>query len=317
MSSTLNAGQLAALRQAAEWLCQLNSGEAQQSDYAAWQHWHDATPDNAWAWLQAERLQTRVANTAHPSTGRVLNLTAENRRTSRRRVIKAGVLLLGVTALGAGSYPQSRRPSWLADYRSGVGEQRRLRLKNGTSVHLNTDTALDVNDTDGQPRLYLHHGEIMVEVPARQQCHVQTPHGLIDTQQCRFSVRLFETGSRLDVYAQHARATLPSGQSMTLSQAQSCQFDDQRFGATEVIASGSDAWDKGLIIANGQRLDHFIAELSRYRPGWLRCAPEVAELSLSGTFKLDDTEQILRAITSALPVRLERRTRYWVTVVSA
>ncbi|MFV2946905.1 FecR domain-containing protein [Pseudomonas japonica] len=313
----MNSSQLAALRQAAEWLCQLNSGEAQPSDHAAWQRWYDAAPDNAWAWLQAERLQNRVASTAHPSTARVLQLTAENRRTSRRRVIKAGVVLLGVTALGAASYPQTSRLSWLADYRSGVGEQRRLRLQNGTTVHLNTDTALDVDETGGQPRLYLRQGEIMVDVPAQQQCQVQTRHGLVDAQRCRFSVRLFATGSRLDVHAQQARATLPSGQSLTLGQAQGCQFDDQRFGPIEALASSSGAWDKGLIIANGQPLGHFIAELSRYRPGWLRCAPEVADLSLSGTFRLDDTEQVLRAIASALPVRLERRTRYWVTVVSA
>ena len=317
MSSTLNPGQLAALRQAAEWLCQLNSGEAQPSDHAAWQRWHDATPDNAWAWLQAERLQNRVGNTAHPSTARVLNLTAEHRRSSRRRVIKAGAVLLGVTALGTVSYPQTSRLGWLADYRSGVGEQRRLRLHNGTTVHLNTDTALDVDETAGQPRLFLRQGEIMVDVPAQQQCQVQTRHGLIDARHCRFSVRLFDSGSRLDVHARQARVSLPSGQSLMLGQAQRCQFDDQRFGPIEALASGSDAWDKGLIIANGQRLGHFINELSRYRPGWLRCAPEVAGLSLSGTFRLDDTEQILRAVTTALPVRLERRTRYWVTVVSA
>lgn len=317
MSTTLDPRQRAALRQAAEWLCQLNSGEAQQSDYAAWQRWHDAAPDNAWAWLQAERLQNRVTGTGHPSAGRVLHLTAENRRTSRRRVIKAGVLLLGVTALGAGTYPQRARLAWLADYRSGVGEQRRLRLRNGTTLHLNTDTALDVDDSDGPARVSLRRGEVMVDVPARQHCQLRTPHGLIDTQQCRFSVRVFERGSRLNVHAQQAHVALPSGQSLTIAQAQSCQFDESRFGTLEAIAPGTDAWDNGLIIANEQPLGHFLAELSRYRPGWLRCAADVAQLRLSGTFKLNDTEQVLRAIGSALPVRVEQRTRYWVTVVSA
>ena len=42
--------------------------------------------------------------------------------------------------------------------------------------------------------------------------------------------------------------------------------------------------------------------------------PAVAALRVSGTFPVDDTDKALRAITSVLPVSIERRTRYWVTV---
>lgn len=72
----------------------------------------------------------------------------------------------------------------------------------------------------------------------------------------------------------------------------------------------------GAGAADCQRPDAgvFIAELRRYRPGWLNCANEVSSLRISGTFKLDDTEQILRAIGKTLPVRVERRTKYWVSI---
>ena len=62
------------------------------------------------------------------------------------------------------------------------------------------------------------------------------------------------------------------------------------------------------------RLGHFIAELSRYRPGLLRCASEVAELRISGVYPLADSDAVLDALTQSLPVSINRRSRYWVTV---
>ncbi|SUD75518.1 putative transmembrane sensor [Pseudomonas putida] len=79
----------------------------------------------------------------------------------------------------------------------------------------------------------------------------------------------------------------------------------------------ADAWGRGLLIANDQRLDAFISNLSRYRPGWLRCTPAVAGLRISGTYRLDDTDQILRALTTSLPVQVQVRTRFWVTITAA
>ncbi|MNC72134.1 fec operon regulator FecR [compost metagenome] len=64
-------------------------------------------------------------------------------------------------------------------------------------------------------------------------------------------------------------------------------------------------------------LAEFASELGRYRPGLLRCAPEVAGLKVSGTYQLADTGQILQLLTRSLPVRVEYRTRYWVSIGAA
>jgi transmembrane sensor len=61
-------------------------------------------------------------------------------------------------------------------------------------------------------------------------------------------------------------------------------------------------------------LASFAAELGRYRPGLLRCDPEVAQLEVSGAFQLHDTDQALHALTQVLPVEIRYRTRYWVTI---
>jgi len=317
VSKALSTEQLAALRQAAHWYSQLNSGEAQPSEYSAWQAWLNAAPVNAWAWQQAERLQTRMSTPHAPATTRVLAVAAHGRHASRRRVVKAGLVLLGGSALGLGSYREMQHAPLLPDVRSGVGEQRWLTLKNGSTVLLNTASSVDIDETREQPSVRLRQGEIMIEVPAQQRCSVVTRHGTVEAGHSRFSVRLLDDAGKLEVFGQQARVALAAGQAMAVNSGQSCQFNGQGFSAVQALANAADAWSRGLLIVNDQRLDTFINDLARYRPGWLRCAPSVAGLRISGTYRLNDTDQILRALTTSLPVQVQTRTRYWVTVTAA
>jgi len=82
-----------------------------------------------------------------------------------------------------------------------------------------------------------------------------------------------------------------------------------------LVDENADAWARGQLVADEQRLGDFLAELGRYRPGLLRVDPRIAGLRLSGVFPLADTDRILDTLPSVLPVRLQWRTRYWVTVV--
>jgi transmembrane sensor len=102
-----------------------------------------------------------------------------------------------------------------------------------------------------------------------------------------------------------------------LRQGQQGSFSRQGPLTRRPLDANQDAWTHGLLVANEQRLDQVVAQLARYRQGWLRCAPSVSGLHVSGTFPLDDSDMALRALASSLPVRIEQRTRYWVTVQPA
>ena len=71
-----------------------------------------------------------------------------------------------------------------------------------------------------------------------------------------------------------------------------------------------------MLVAAHMRLGDFLAELGRYRRGQLNCDPKVANLLISGTYPIDDTERVLDVLPLSLPVRVRRFTRYWVTVES-
>ena len=69
-----------------------------------------------------------------------------------------------------------------------------------------------------------------------------------------------------------------------------------------------------MLVAAHMRLADFLAELGRYRRGQLNCDPKVADLLISGTYPVDDSERVLDLLAVSLPVRIKRFTRYWVTV---
>ncbi len=70
----------------------------------------------------------------------------------------------------------------------------------------------------------------------------------------------------------------------------------------------------GMLVASRMKLSDFLAEMGRYRRGRLHCDAKVASLLISGSYPLADSERILDMLELALPVRVQRFTRYWVNV---
>ena len=69
-----------------------------------------------------------------------------------------------------------------------------------------------------------------------------------------------------------------------------------------------------MLLANDRPLGDFIEELADYLPGYLGCDPRVADLSLVGAYPLGDPERILQALAGSLPIRVNRRLPWWVTI---
>ncbi|MNR52439.1 fec operon regulator FecR [compost metagenome] len=64
------------------------------------------------------------------------------------------------------------------------------------------------------------------------------------------------------------------------------------------------------------RLADLVDELGRYRSGHLGVAADVADLRITGSFPLNDTDLALTSLLPTLPVQIEQRTPWWVTVVA-
>lgn len=316
----LDPRQQAALEQAAHWYATLQGEDATAADSDSWRQWLGHSEENAWAWQQVERLQASLTRPTGGIGGRVLELARHDSPGNRRQVLKGLALLIGGSTLGWGGYRQASDNGLMADLRTRVGERHALDLPDGSHLQLDTDSAVDVRYSDQQRLLHLYQGTIMLETapdPAARPFFVTTPQGLLQALGTRFSVSVDDDLCRVAVFEHRVKASPLNADPVILLQGQQGSFSRQGALARRPLDANQDAWTRGLLVANEQRLDQVVAQLARYRQGWLRCAPNVAGLRISGTFPLDDSDKALRALASSLPVRIEQRTRYWVTVLPA
>lgn len=303
-----------ALEQAAAWYSHLRGGPTREQEQA-WQAWLDQRSENAWAWHQV--AQTLGAFQQMPASGSRALLQAQ-RSVARRGVLKGFMLLAGGSALGYGGWQQGREAGWNADLRSDVGQRLSHTLADGSRLQLNSDSAVDVLYDGQQRRLRLRRGEILVTTAhdaLDRPFLVEVAQGTVQALGTRFSVRLRDDGAEVAVFEHRVRLAPVSGQPTLLDSGQQCTLSARGATGAAAITPGQDAWSNGLLVANRQSLADFLAELGRYRRGWLRCDPAVAALKISGTFSIDDTDSALRALEASLPVRVVRRSRYWVTVM--
>lgn len=71
-----------------------------------------------------------------------------------------------------------------------------------------------------------------------------------------------------------------------------------------------------MLVVDNARLADMLAELGRYRAGHVGVDPKVADLRITGSFPLADTDLALKALLPTLPVQIEQHTQWWVTVLA-
>ncbi|MEN0108513.1 MAG: FecR domain-containing protein, partial [Pseudomonas sp.] len=181
---------------------------------------------------------------------------------------------------------------------------------------------VDVHYSRSERLITLRHGELRLLtapdrlVPVPRPLTVVTPHGRVRALGTDFNVRLGEKNTAVTVleHAVEVRSRLAPDTPQRLNAGEQLQFDARAVGPVRVADANVSAWSRGMLVAIDWRLGDFIAELSRYRPGHLSCAPEVADLRVSGAFTLNDTDAVLANLTASLPVKLRSFSRYWVRV---
>lgn len=311
----------AASLQAVEWLVRLQAGDCAPEVEQAWRAWRGSDPENEQAWQHVEgcmaRMRALPAPLAHGTLARKPAHAQAN--AARRQSLKLLALLaVGGGAWLAGGDEQAR--FWLADYRTGTGELRRLVLADGTRITLGTATSIDVRYDAGQRLVTLFKGEIMIRTArdvAGRPFFVQTAQGRLQPVGTRFAVRAGGESTRLGVF-EGAVDILPEqapAAARRLQAGEQATFTAGRVGPVKSLPAGADAWTAGMLVAHDMPLADFIGELARYRQGRLACDPAVAHLRVSGIYPLADTTQVLDMLARTLPVDVRQTTRFWVTVM--
>ncbi|WP_166217463.1 FecR domain-containing protein [Pseudomonas atagonensis] len=312
-----------ALEEAADWLIRMSEGELSGTEQAQWEVWKISTPERSKAWARAQLLQTKLGGLP-PS----LAMSALDRPSSpeRRAALGKLAMILAILPAGWGSWKLAESQQWSADYRTAVGQQRELTLADGSKITLNTDTAIDVLFDANQRLIHLREGEILVQTapdvsPLPRPFLVSTRQGRMQALGTRFTVRELQPRTHLAVLEGAVKVELAEnrqGASLIINAGQRTDFSANTFGQLAVADRNAGAWSQGMLMADNMRLADFVAELTRYRRGFVRLDPAIADLRISGAYPISDSRRTLNMLAQTYPILVSGHLNgYWVMLSPA
>lgn len=320
----LSSPDTALVKEAINWLVKLQGKPDDHPFQLACLAWRQISPGHELAWQRVSLMLGEMQTNLHGlpagfQASQVMHSTMRN--LQKRRSLK--LLTLAGLAISSAliTKEQSLWQPWLADYHTQIGERRSITLADGTELSLNTNSSVDVRFDEQQRLIVLSQGEIMIKSgadlasPLKRPLRVQTQQATLEAIGTQFVVRL-QAGSTL-LSMQEGRVAmrpLALGQTMQIAEpGQHYRIYPDHLDLVELPIE-ADSWTLGALVVKEIRLGDFIAEISRYRPGYLRCDPAVADLRFSGVFQLDDTDKLLALIAHKLPIAVQYRTRWWVQI---
>lgn len=105
---------------------------------------------------------------------------------------------------------------------------------------------------------------------------------------------------------------------LIINAGQRTDFSSRTFGQVNPTDRYIGAWTQGMLMTDKMRLADFVAELARYRKGFVRCDPAIAELRISGAFPISETRRTLNMLVQTYPVLVTGHlSGYWVTLSPA
>lgn len=315
------------LQQAAHWYVLLHDENTTDQQRAQWQAWLDQQGEHQDAWRYVERVGQRFAplqsDNERESASAMLRAT-DHSSFSRRQGLKTLMVLGASSLLGWGAWRTTPLPrlvgSWTSDFSTHTGEIRDTILADGTHLWLSALSAVDAEFTADQRLLHLRFGEVLIDTAsdARRPFLIDTRHGRMRALGTRFGVKQMENITRLNVYQGAVEVcTGESAQTEVVNAGYQVDFSHLAINAQRPAQITGESWIHQVLTAENMALGQLVDELGRYRHGYLGCNPVVASLPVIGAFPLNDTEQALRLLSAALPIRVQRLTDWWVSIEPA
>ncbi|MBT9236964.1 FecR family protein [Pseudomonas inefficax] len=303
-----------AVKQAIQWMLRLRESGHDPALQQECRQWRTAHHQHEQAWQRVTHLHQDLDLRAVPGAGLALQtLETSQRRLYRRQALK---LLGGAAMVGTAAWVGKDLDTvnaWTSDYATGTGERRSFTLPDGSLMQLNTRSAVDLVFNNQQRMVRLKQGELMIACNPQRSLLVETRDALLEGFEGRFVVR--QDSDCTQVSVSHGRVAIHRpGQLQWIESGQNWRLDALGTHRLEQVAMDAMAWTEGLIVTRDMRLLDFLAQVSRYRHGYLGCSDDIADLRLSGVFRLEDPEQLLQLLPRTLPIRLRQRTRWWVRV---
>lgn len=304
-----------ALEEAIEWTACMRSGDVQADEQRAFDAWF-AEPGNAQAW---ERVQAHLGATFSPlargpdsRVRRVLQAPDPQRRRLLRGALVLGGVGVGAALLGR----QSGVLSGLgADFHTATAQRSGFNLADGSTLLLDARSAVDIDFTASERNLVLRAGKLIVQASDDPRPFVvHTPDGFARGTGARFMVAL--QGRATHVWSLQSGLCIGRTDSLctVLQSGSGARLDTRGVLPLAANRKGESSWESGRLSVDDWSLGDVVEALQAYRRGVLRISPAAAQLRVSGTFSLDDSEQALASLEHTLGLRIERYLGFWTQI---
>lgn len=244
------------------------------------------------------------ALTQSATFGRLSDGDIRAMRASRRRAMAGGAaaLLLLTTGIGITATGWSGASSAThARYETRRGEQIDVALADGSRLHLDGATRLDVTMDGAQRIVDLRHGQAYFDVAheAKRPFIVRAGGASTQVLGTAFNVEIERSGVRLGVYRGAVRFS-GSRDAVVVRAGWRSRFANGSTAIPTRFDAAEQDWRQGWIDTDGSRLGDLVEALNR-RGGRVIDPPSgaLADIVLAGRFRLDNPEQLLSGVGAA------------------
>ncbi len=334
---------------AAHWLARLHADDCDGEDLRRFVAWRESDPANSAAYDRYQRQWDRLGAMGSAPGIVDLRLKALSMEPASRRfdwrqlgaiaavlvVALAGIVSL-VLVPGSGQLdPGSTPPVVIADaghpategpagrelhyansYSTGVGQRTTVRLVDGSTVDLNTNSLVEVDFSPGVRRLNLLRGEAMFHVAKDQDRPfvVQTGHEQVTALGTVFMVRrdddrtlvvLLEGKVKVDQLPDDDEGSKPVPIAQLVPGQQLALANDDSFKLSRANLATVASWRDGRLSFDNDRLSDVVSEVNRYSDHKLVIGDAAAgRMRISGTFRTGSADGFARLLTQSFPVEV-------------
>ena len=271
-------------------------------------------------WAAARVYRTRNDASANDDEDMFTHEISGNGRGFRALAtprIAASITALAVIGLASLGVWYAVDQSNTQTYATHVGEFHRVTLADGSTIALNTDSEVRVHYSSRYRHVDLTRGEALFQVAKNKEkpFDVEAGSTTVRAVGTAFSVRLHEAGTseRVDVVVSEGRIAINPPSTQTYAAGSVATVRNGRVDAT--VVDGEDitsklAWTTGRLMFQGEKLSDVIEEMNRYNVRKLQISdPDIAGLSIGGTFQATDPDGFARALTATFGIKAHLVTR--------
>jgi transmembrane sensor len=306
------------LQEAARWHARLQAGDCSEQERTAFELWRNEHPAHARAYEQAEQVAANVDRLMMTDprmqalAARALKPSTEKRITPRWTVpaaLAAG-LALAVVAIQFSTHLLSPAVPTVAY--DTAAQRRTVTLEDGSRVEMDVTTRIEVRMTADRREIELLEGRALFDVAhdASRPFAVTAAGARTTALGTRFQVQS-ESGRVLVTLAEGSVAvddvSKDSGWRGKLVPGEQVSIDAIERNADKytVDLQYATSWSRGRHVFRGTPLAEAIEEINRYAVRKVRLGdPSLAGLPVGGNFLTGDSELIVEALASVLPVRV-------------